>query len=176
MSDYFIGEIRLFSGNYVPENFVPCDGRLLPITGNEALYSLLGVIWGGDGKVNFAVPDLRSRILVGQGTGPGLSARAVGQTGGVETNTLTTSTIPAHTHPWNTQAATATSNTPSNAVLAQMPGHYVNYVKQANTTGLFPFPGSMVQSTGGGLPHDNIMPSLALTYMICTVGLYPSRP
>jgi len=176
MSDYFVGEIRLFGGNFAPVNFLPCDGRTVAISQYETLYSLIGITWGGDGVTTFGLPDLRGRAAIGQGSGPGLTPRVLAQTTGTETVALDGTMVPAHTHAWNTQATTATSNTPTNNLLAQLPTGSAGYVTQANKTAAFALDSSMVQNTGGNGVHDNVMPSMALTYMICTVGLYPTRP
>ncbi len=176
MSDYFVGEIRLFAGNYAPLNFLPCDGRTLSVSDNNALFALLGTTWGGDGVNTFAIPDLRGRVPVGQGTGTGLSAHTLGQTGGTETVTLTVANLPVHTHPWNTQASPATSNVPTNTLLAQQPAQTVGYVPQAKDPTAFAFASTMVEIAGENQPHDNIMPSIALSYIICIFGLYPTRP
>ena len=176
MSDYFLGEIRLFAGNYAPINFVPCDGRLLNVADNQALFSLLGVTWGGDGQNTFAVPDLRGRLPVGQGTNPKLTARTLGQRGGSETVALELPNLPAHTHPWNTQASQASSTSPTGTLLAQLASPDVGYVTTANKVSEFTFSSTMVDNTGSNQPHNNLMPSFALSYIICTLGLYPTRP
>ncbi|MDR3514462.1 MAG: tail fiber protein [Azospirillaceae bacterium] len=175
MTDYFLGEIRLFSGNYAPVDFLPCDGRSLSVSDNQPLFALIGTIWGGDGVTKFALPDLRGRAPIGQGSGPGLTSRTIGQTGGAETVALTdASMLPAHSHGWNIQATEAKSVTPTKNLLAQLPTGTAGFVKSADVVGTIAFSDTMCAFDGGNQSHTNMMPSLALTYMICTNGLYPS--
>ncbi|MCE5175037.1 MAG: tail fiber protein [Bacteroidales bacterium] len=176
----FIGEIRAFSGNYAPQGWHFCDGTLLSVNGYEALYSLIGNIYGGSSPNNFALPNLIGRLPVAQGTGVGLTTRVTGQTGGVETFQLDTSSIPAHTHGFMiSTAGTATKipgpttflasmNSPEATVLGYLPGTPSGASKiTMDPTSILP--------TGGGLPHNNLMPCLAINYIICLVGLYPSQ-
>ena len=112
MSEPFVGEIRMFGFGFAPQGWAPCNGQLLPINQNQALFSLLGTTYGGDGEATFALPDLRSRVPVGQGQGPGLSAYAEGQAGGAETVTLTATQMPGHTHPVRASSSAAGSTSP----------------------------------------------------------------
>lgn len=175
--DYYVGEIRLFAGNYVPEDFIACDGRLLPINGNEALFSLVGAIWGGDSRTTFGVPDLRGRIPVGQGQGTGLTSRILGQTGGHEQVTLTAAQMPSHTHTLNVSTDKATATTPAGNVLAAIPGGSVMYFDTTTTGGTtdISFGPKAIGDSGASVGHANMQPYQALTYMICVRGLYPDR-
>jgi microcystin-dependent protein len=175
--DYYLGEIRLFAGNYVPEDFVACDGRLLTLSGNEALFTLIGTTWGGDGRTTFGVPDLRGRVPVGQGHGTGLSSRALAQTGGQEQVTLTVAQMPAHTHTLNVSLDPGASNIPTGNLLAAVTGGSVMYYDTTTTgaTTNLNFSNNAIDPVGASVEHNNMQPYLALTYMICTRGLFPDR-
>ncbi len=173
--DPYLGDIRLFAGSFAPAGWVICDGRLLAISENDALYAIVGTTYGGDGINTFAVPDLRGRLPVGQGNGPGLSPRVIGQQFGVESVTLLTTQIPSHNHSFNAStAAPSTSPSPAGTVFAHSDADKI-YV--SSPTG--PLPETMnaatVQATGGTQPHNNIMPTTAINYIMCTAGIFPSR-
>lgn len=180
MSDYYVGEIRLMAGfaqQQPPADWHICDGTLLPISQYEVLFSLLGTTYGGDGRVNFALPDLRSRVCINQGTGVNLTPRVLAQKGGEETVALSEATMPPHTHTLNTAGTAATSPTVASTVtFANTTGTNAMYVKDglaaAAVTKLSPA-NSTISNTGASQPHDNIMPSLALNYIIATNGIYP---
>lgn len=176
MSDYYLGEIRLFGGYYMVEGWLPCDGRILPIEANQALFTLLGTAWGGNGTTTFGIPNLSGRIPIGQGTGTGLTPRVLGATGGGQTATLDVTQIPGHSHTANTQASAASANTPADTLPAQAQGNFAGYIQDAKKGGTFDFLDTMVETSGGGQPHANIMPSLPLTYMIAANGIFPVRP
>lgn len=176
-----VGEVRAFGGNFAPVGWHLCDGTLLPITGYETLFTLLGTTYGGDGQTTFGVPDLRGRLLMSQGTGQGLSPRVLGQVAGTEFVTLTTGNIPSHNH--NAQASTAAANAhaPTGNFLAApaettSPGtNLVTYLPDA----LAGFTLSLLDPatvgvTGGNLPHENRMPYVAITYIISLFGVFPS--
>jgi microcystin-dependent protein len=180
MSDYFVGEIRLFAGRYPPANWHLCDGTLLPITGYEALYSLIGTTYGGNGSSNFALPDLRGRVPVGQGTGAGLTARIIGQSGGSEAVALQTAHTGAHSHTMLTAGMPATTTTVGNTVMfANTASPTVQYLKNglgsAGGNAVNPA-ASTISSQGSGAAHSNIMPTAILTYIIALNGTYPMRP
>jgi len=178
MSNPFLGEIRLFGGNFNPRGWAFCAGQLLPISENDALYALIGTTFGGDGQVTFGLPDLRGRIPIGQGTGPGLSSYVVGQESGTETVTLTTNQIPTHTHTVSASSADATATTPTNAVPARPSSATVGYLylsSAASGTTDSPPAAASISAAGGNQPHDNIMPSLVLNYIIALEGVFPSR-
>ena len=179
MNDY-IGEIRLFAGNFAPRNWAFCDGRLLPISSYTALFSILGTQYGGDGRTTFALPDLRGRVPLGPGQGPGLTSRQQGQASGAEQATLNANQIPAHTH-----SATATAHGSTSPGDQSSPQN--NYPAAGSDGGPSFFGASQdaqlgagavqaqLQNTGGGQGHENLQPWLAINYIICLQGLYPSR-
>lgn len=173
MSDAFMGEIRLFSGSYAPMNWAICDGSMLPINNNEALFSLIGTTYGGDGQSTFALPDLRGRLPVGQGSGPGLSFRPMGQKFGSESVTLTATQLPQHNHPLVATTAAATTSDASNHLFADSGGDTL--YGPLSQPDLNTMDTETVVNTGGNLPHNNIMGSLAMNYIICVNGIYPSR-
>ncbi len=177
MADPFLGEIRMFGGNFAPVGWAFCQGQLLPISQNTALFSLLGTTYGGDGVQTFALPDLRGRVPLGMGQGPGLSPYVEGQAGGAETVTLTTPQMPAHSH---TVAATETQSTtdPKGAVPANTqpptPGTPPK-VYGASPDGKTTMNSAMIGITGGNLPITVQQPYLAVNYIIALQGIFPSR-
>lgn len=181
MADAYLGEIRAFGGNYAPEGWALCDGTILPISGNEALYSLLGNVYGGSSPNNFALPDLRGKVPISQGQGASLTARTVGQTGGSETVTLTTSQLPAHNHTFTVSTVTnpASVTTPTSSTflgsLSSPTGTVIGYIS-STVSNVTPEPlnnAAVSISAGGSQPHENRMNYVAITYIICLAGLYP---
>lgn len=170
MSEAFIGEITIFAGNFAPDGWAFCDGSLLPIRGNEPLFSLIGTTYGGDGRNNFALPNLQGRVPIHMGQAPGLTAKPLGQTGGAETVTLMPTQLPAHTHPLVATQGAATSSSPSNMQLAQT----AQPMYATNTP--VDFHAQSISTVGGAQAHENRQPSLVLNFIICLTGLYPSRP
>jgi microcystin-dependent protein len=177
MSTPFIGEIRIFP--YVrgaPVDWQVCDGSLLSISEYEALYQLIGTTYGGDGQSTFAVPDLRARVPLHQGQGPGLSAYALGQTAGSETVTLTVQQMPSHFHNIIASTAPAAFDSPAGTLPAAVVDPAVDQFYTPDATGTATnFPASTVSLTGGNQPHDNTAPTLTLRYCIATVGIFPSQ-
>jgi len=176
MADPFLGEIRIFAGNFAPTGWAFCQGQLLPIAQNTALFSLLGTTYGGNGVQTFALPDLRGRVVMGFGQGPGLSPYVQGQVGGAESVSLTTQQMPAHSH---TVGASEAGNTtsPKAAFPAQA-------VAVGPTSGPKVFAGTsdgttmntaMIGSTGGNQPVNVQPPYLVINYIIALQGIYPSR-
>ena len=168
MSQPFIGEIRMFAGNFAPVGWSFCNGAIIPIDQNDALFNLIGTTYGGDGQTTFALPNLQSRIPVH--VGPGF---ALGQSGGVESVTLTTSQIPAHSHVPQAQSQAATTNvsSPANAVWANSTlGQFDNTNPPDSTMA----PGGMGTS-GGSQPHDNMVPFLAVNFILSLFGVFPSQ-
>jgi microcystin-dependent protein len=172
MSQPFIGEIRMFGGNFAPAGWNFCDGSLLAIANNDALFNLIGTTYGGDGQNTFGLPDLRSRIPIHTGQGPGITQNYVlGTTGGAEAVTLTTSQLPAHNH------GLFASSDPGNATGPQ--GNLL--ANPVNTFPYFPAPGSLqlnaqtLQQAGGSQPHDNMMPFLCISFIISLFGVYPTQ-
>ncbi|MEN8115919.1 MAG: tail fiber protein [Bacteroidota bacterium] len=172
MSDPFVGEIRMFAGNFAPRGWALCDGQLLAISQNDALFSLLGTIYGGDGRTTFGLPDLRGRIPVHMGSGPGLSTRRLGSKGGAETHTLTVNQLPSHNH-----AVIAANQSGNN--LGENPNKFAasqhKNVYKTNTTGELNLAGNSITDTGGVQSHPNIMPFQCVHYIIALVGIFPSR-
>jgi microcystin-dependent protein len=179
MSTPYLGQINMFGGNYAQRGFAMCNGQLISIAQNTALYSLLGTTYGGDGVQTFGLPDLRSRLPLDWGQGPGLSNYVLGQRGGQETVTLTQSQIPAHTHTMYATTANASSNTPSGVPATPTQGSPLEFYAH-NVSGQPPvvpqaFASAAVSMTGSSQPHDNQMPSLCVTFVIALQGIYPSR-
>lgn len=176
--DAFFGEIRIFAGNYAPVNWHFCDGSTLAISQYEALFTLIGTTYGGDGISNFGIPDLRGRIPLHTGQGPGLTSRPMASMAGTETVTLLTANLPAHTHAMMASTGNATSNSPVAAVVAKpaTAGQklYVSMNSGVSVTTQDLAPQTLAPA-GGNLPHDNIMPSLVLNYIICLNGIFPSQ-
>ncbi len=171
MSEPFVGEIRMFAGNFAPRGWAFCDGQLLAVSQNDALFSLLGTIYGGDGRTTFGLPDLRGRIPLHQGTGPGLSPRRLGSKGGSENVTLTTNQLASHSHDWNANTAPATGDAPQGKVVAEAAGP--SFYKATGQT--IDFASDMIANTGGSGPHTNLMPTLCINFIIALFGIYPSR-
>lgn len=177
--DEFLAIIKLFGGNFAIRGWAMCNGQILSIAQNTALFSLLGTTFGGNGQTTFALPDLRGRVPVHPGQGPGLSSYSLGQVGGQETQTLTINEMPAHSHTFSVPAVSSAgnANTPgadkAPALLVDSRNNPINYLSNAapNTTLR---PGNAGIS-GGSQPHNNIQPYLAINYLICMEGIYPSR-
>ena len=167
--DPFVAEIRIVGFNFAPQGWAFCDGQLLPLSQNTALFSLLGTMYGGNGLNNFALPDLKGRAPIQQGQGPGLSDRFQGETGGVETVTLIESEMPGHTH--NVQAVNdaGLQSSPQGAFPAR-----ANMYK--NSPGnLGPMRLQAMTTAGGSAPHNNMQPYLTLNYIIALQGVFPPR-
>lgn len=178
MATPFLGEIKLFAGNFQIRGWAYCDGRLLSIAQNDALYALLGTTYGGDGQTTFALPNLQSRVALHQGQGPGLTNRVIGEASGAETVTLTQNQLPSHTHTTIATTVQGTASAPANALPATPAGVNTQYLylsgSASGTTNAPPAPQS-VSSAGGNQPHDNIAPVLALNYLIALEGVFPSQ-
>lgn len=167
----FIGQIKLFAGNFAPAGWADCDGSLLAISSNEALFSLIGTTYGGDGQNTFALPDLRGRVAVGIGQGPGLSNYTIGQQGGAEAVTLTQNQLPAHTHALQASTTLGSTDSPTDAFPARSPDGSNQYAASGGAS----MPAGALGNTGGSQPHNNVKPYLALRYIISLYGIYPSR-
>jgi microcystin-dependent protein len=178
MSEPFLGQIMLVGFNFAPQGWAFCNGQLLSIAQNTALFSLLGTTYGGNGTTTFALPDLRGRAAVGFGQGPGLSPYTQGESTGTETVTLTVGQIPAHSHLVAANAASASVLSPSGADLAQgvdSGRQPVNTYSTPPITAPVTLDPATVQPSGGSRPHENIQPVLALNYIIALQGIFPSR-
>lgn len=174
MSDPFIGHITMFTGVYIPHGYAECNGQLMPIAGNEALYSLLGTQFGGDGRTNFALPDFRGRIPVGQGAGQGIDPIPYGQRAGVESVTLDENQMPAHTHVLVASKKDATAGNPENNLFAVMDVSDSSRAYHGSPADLVMREGTL-SSTGGTQPHTNMMPYMVVRFIIATQGVYPQR-
>jgi microcystin-dependent protein len=170
MSDAFIGEIRLFAGTVAPRHWAFCQGQLLSIAQNTALFSLLGTTYGGNGQTTFALPDLRGRVPVHRGQGPGLTMRQLGETGGSETVTLQLQQLPAHRHALRASSAAADGVSAAGAVLGA-----TSVASYDNASAGPVLAAQGVAGSGGGQPHPNMAPTLALNYIIALNGIFPSR-
>ncbi|MDH4446859.1 MAG: tail fiber protein [Acidovorax sp.] len=170
MSDAFLGEIRLLASAIVPSGWAVCDGRQLAVADNTALFALLGNAYGGDGSQTFALPDLRGRLPIGIGQGPGLSPRNLGDALGEERVTLAVQEMPPHTHALQAGGA-ATSNVPRALVPAAVEGFNLYATAVANPQALAT---GTVQATQGSEPHNNVMPSLVLNFIMCLDGASPN--
>ncbi len=168
----FIGQIMMFGGNFAPRSWAFCDGQLLSIFSNEALFSVLGTTYGGDGQTTFALPDLRGRVAIHAGNGPGLSDRRLGEKGGAERETLNITQLPSHTHGIALSGSTAAADAsdPTGKYLARTNEDI--YSSSGPSTGMS---GVTIGNTGGNQSFNNIQPSLAVNYIICLYGVYPSR-
>lgn len=173
MSDQFVAEIRIFAGNFAPTGWALCQGQLLPISQNTALFSLLGTFYGGNGLSNFALPDFQGRAPMNQGQGQGLSQRFVGESSGSETVTLIQSEIPAHSHQLRAATGGADQTNPSGNVWSSAVGRTPPplYSTTQNTT-MGP---SAINVSGGGQPHNNMHPFLTLNFIIALQGIFPPR-
>ena len=167
MGQPYVGEIRMFAGNFAPVGWELCDGRLLSISENEVLFNLLGTTYGGDGQTNFALPDLRGRVPIHFGTGPGLSSRTLAESGGTSSVTLVSTQMPAHAH----ELLAATGGTRTTAPAGALPAAgeadlFSGAAADTQQQGL--------QGAGGGQPHENRQPVLAVNFIISLFGIYPS--
>ena len=180
--DQFVGEIRIFPINFAPKGWMPCNGQLLLISQNTALFSLLGTTYGGDGKSTFALPNLQGRVALNPGPGPGLSPRSLGEEGGSPAVTLLVSEMPAHIHPLFFTDAPATTNTPAADVMPafnaslNFPGITKPVNTYAETSPNAVFAPQTLSIAGGSQPHNNMQPYLVLNYCIAVQGIYPPRP
>ena len=171
MSSPFVGEIRMFAGNFAPRGWAFCDGQLLAVSQNDALFSLLGTIYGGDGRTTFGLPDMRGRIPIHQGTGPGLTSRQIGSKSGSENAAVSQSQLPSHTHAWKVTDGVPQSDVPTNAGLAKPTANLFQTI-EANMVNMAP---AMIQNTGGSQQHNNVMPFLCINFIIALFGVFPSR-
>lgn len=168
MSDPYIGEIRMFAGNFPPAGWALCQGQLLPISEYDTLFNLIGTTYGGDGQDTFALPNLNARFPVHAGTGPGGAPFTIAQTGGADEVTLTTGQLPAHSHPVTAGSAATTAS-----AYGAYPGVWADapYTSNAPDTTLSP---QQIAPGGGSQPHENRQPYLAMTFIISLFGIYPS--
>jgi microcystin-dependent protein len=171
MAQPFIGEIRMFAGNFPPTGWMFCDGQTIPISQNDALFILLGTTYGGDGESTFNLPDLQGRAPVHQGTGPDGQTYQMGEKAGVETVTLTTQQIPSHNHAFLGSTNAATDNNPTGRILAR--SATVQYL--TISPGTVAANANAVTPVGGSQPHENMQPYLCVNFIISLFGLFPSQ-
>ena len=174
MADPFVAEIRIFPFNFAPKGWAWCNGQLMPLSQNTALFSLLGTTYGGDGKSNFALPDLEGRAPMHPGQGPGLSLHDLGEPGGSETVTLLESEIPAHSHAIMANASIGDNNTPGSGVSLARSNNATAYQTTTNQNVVAMAPGA-VTPAGGDQPHNNLMPYLTYYFNIALQGVFPPR-
>ncbi len=173
MAEPFLAEVVIFAGNFAPRQWAFCDGQLLPISSNSAVFSLVGTIYGGDGRTTFALPDLRGRAPIGPRSGPGLSTYREGEKGGVETVTLNVTQIPSHNHTINADKALGTSTNPANNFMAIDSG--TDKIYSPSVTAPTTMNAGAVGNTGGNQSHENRQPYLAINYIFAIQGIFPSR-
>jgi microcystin-dependent protein len=174
MSDPFVAEIRVFGFNFAPKGWAQCNGQLLPISQNTAVFSLLGTVYGGDGKSTFALPNLQGSVSIAPGDGPGLSPRELGEVGGSATTTLLETEIPSHTHAVSaTTTPLGTVATPSASVSYARPASGNPYASTGSLTAMAP---AALTTAGGGLPHNNLQQYCVLNFCIALQGVFPARP
>ena len=172
MANPFVAEIRIFPFNFAPKGWAFCNGQLLPISQNTALFSLLGTTYGGDGKSNFALPNMQGSAPMHPGQGPGLSLHDLGETGGSDTVTLLESEIPAHSHGLNASNRQGSDQSPLNEMFAGGVGGISQY---ATPPPIIQLSNNAVAPQGGSQPHNNLMPYLTLNFCIALQGIYPPR-
>jgi microcystin-dependent protein len=170
--DPLLAQITLTATNFAPKGWATCDGQIINVNSNTALFALLGTTFGGNGQVTFALPDLRGRVAIGSGNGPGLTARALGAKGGSETVTLTLNQMPAHNHQvYPNFAAVPGQVNPANNFPANLGAPNAVYGSSADGN----MGAAIVANAGGNQPHENMQPWLCLNYIIATQGVFPSR-
>lgn len=175
MMEPFVGEISMFCGNFAPTGWALCNGQLLPINQNQALFSILGTTYGGDGKTTFGLPDLRGRVPMHAGNGPGLSPRNLGESSGTETVALTVQQIPLHTHPLMGSGQPGATDNPEGALPAAVvdsSGTGISAYSSQPNTAMSP---QAIGPSGGGQPHTNLQPYQCINFIIALDGVYPSR-
>src|SRR6266550_3216493 len=171
MSEPFIGELRMFGGNFAPAGWAFAQGQLMPISQNDALFNLYGTTYGGDGQETFAVPDLQGRLPMHQGTGPRGITYTIGEKGGVESVTLTTNQIPIHSHALVASQAIAQNSQPTDSIVAQSATVQLFITDVASSS----LDSQMVQAVGGSQPHDNLQPYLCVSFIVSLFGLFPNQ-
>jgi len=174
MSEPFVGEIRMFAGNFAPRGWAFCDGQLLAVSQNDALFSLLGTIYGGDGRTTFGLPELRGRIPIHAGSGPGLTPRALGSKSGGESETVTANQLSTHNHQFRAVTEAGIDTSPANDTMAPVAAGNL-YRTPASGLPLVSLDANSAQAAGGSGSHSNLMPTLAVHFIIALFGIYPSR-
>jgi microcystin-dependent protein len=173
MSQPYVGEIRMFGGNFPPAGWMFCSGQLLPISEYETLFNLIGTTYGGDGQETFALPDLQGRLPVHSGTGLGLSTYQIGEKAGVETVTLTQGQMPQHTHPFLASTDGENSSDPTTGVVGQVStaGNFLYFAALGTSSAA----AQSIAADGGSQPHENLQPFLCISFIISLFGVFPSQ-
>lgn len=172
MSEPFVGEIRMFGGNFAPAGWAFCDGQLMPISENEVLFQLIGTTYGGDGESTFAMPNLQSRLPMHAGTGASGTTYQLGEQAGVESVTLTANQTPTHTHQMLSSSNIAQDTNPMGKVVGQTGGGTLLYIQDNPDTNMF---AQTVTSIGGNQPHENLQPYLCVNFIISLFGIFPTQ-
>ncbi len=172
MASPFLAQIRIFAGNFAPRGNARCDGQILPIAQNTAVFSLLGTTYGGNGQTTFALPDLRDRVPMHTGNGPGLTQRFLGEAGGTSTVTLISAELPSHNHLANASATAGTDSSPTNENFGAGGGRGRPSIYTATAPTI---PMAPASAAGGNQPHNNLQPYLGLTFIIALQGVFPAR-
>lgn len=172
MSEPFVAQIQIFGFNFAPTGWALCQGQILSISQNTALFSLIGTQFGGNGTSNFALPNMQGNIAIGQGQGPGLTPRVIGETGGQQNVTLIANQVPSHTHPAICNNAVGTAYDPAGEVWSQDAGGNQEYGSTTVTGNMAP---NAIMQAGGGQPHNNLQPFVVMNYCIALQGVFPSR-
>jgi microcystin-dependent protein len=172
MAQPYVGEIRMFAGNFPPNGWMFCEGAPLPIAENEVLFQLIGTTYGGDGEETFNLPNLASRVPMHMGTGPDGTTYQIGEMAGTEQETLTVQQIPNHTHPLTASVAVGATSAPSGAVLAQSPGSITPYIEDVPSANMA---AAAITPAGGSQPHENTQPFLCINFIISLFGVFPSQ-
>lgn len=175
MSEPFIGEIKIVGFNFAPRGWAFCNGQLLQISQNTALFSILGTTYGGDGRTSFGLPNLQSRSPMHQGNGPGLTQRRLGEKAGNEDVTLAEAQIGSHSHNWQVADELGNQTSPASNSLAQSPTGRGGYFLYGNDTSTAAMASEVLANTGGGLAHTNTQPVLVVNFVIALMGVFPSR-
>jgi microcystin-dependent protein len=171
MAQPYVGEIRMFAGNFAPNGWMFCEGQTLPIAENEVLFQLIGTTYGGDGEETFNLPNLASRVPIHMGTGPDGTTYQIGEMAGTEQETLSVQQIPSHSHPLVASQAQAADQSPSGAVLAQSTVADMYILDAPDAT----LAANSVQPAGGSQPHENTQPFLCINFIISLFGIFPSQ-
>lgn len=171
VSQSYVGQIKMFAGNFPPAGWAFCDGQLLPISENETLFTIIGTTYGGDGQTTFALPDLRSRVPMGAGNGAGLTPRVLGEMSGTEANTMTINQMPSHNH----LVAAVTADGNQNSPTANLPANTKVLDKEySNTPSNTTMKSTMLNPTGGNQPIGNVQPYVTLSFIISLYGVFPT--
>jgi len=172
MAQPYVGEIRMFAGNFPPNGWMFCEGAPLPISENDVLFQLIGTTYGGDGEETFNLPNLASRVPMHMGTGPDGTTYQIGEMAGTEQETLSLQQIPNHTHPLTASTTPGNNSSPVGAVLAQTPASITPYIEDVPAAN---FSASAIGSAGGSQPHENTQPFLCINFIISLFGIFPSQ-